>query len=83
MKNGKGVLTITEDMLNAANISTHAGLTITSLNKAVVITESDVLELVPPELLDLFGEFGISETAVRNVLSEENGILEALAVCQQ
>ena len=82
MKNEKMVLPITEDMLRAATMSTEAGLTITALNKAVVITETDVLECVPAELIDLFDEFGISETAVRNVLLEDNGILEALASCQ-
>ena len=85
MRNEKIVVPITEEMLRAANISIEPGmrLTITALNKAVVITETDVLECVPSELLDLFDEFGISETAVRSVLSEDNGIAEALVTCRQ
>ena len=82
MKDGKCVLPITEDMLCAANMSAESGLTITSLNKTIVITESDVLECVPDELLNLFDEFGISESALRNVLLQDNGILEMLASCQ-
>lgn len=78
MKNQKIVLTITEDMLQEANINVQAGLMISSLNKLVVITEADVLDYVPPELLELFNELDISEEAVREVLSEDNGILDAL-----
>ena len=83
MSNDKMVLPITEDMIHAANLAGATALTITAVNKAIVITETDVLECVPDELLDLFDEFGISEAAVRNVLLEDNGIAEALAVCQQ
>ena len=83
MKNEKIVLPITEDMLRAANLAGVAALTVTAVNKAVIITETDVLECVPDELLDLFDGFGISETAVRKVLSEDNGIAEALVTYRQ
>jgi hypothetical protein len=83
MKSKGYIVPITEEMVRAANMSIESGLTITSLNKAIIITETDVLDHVPDELLDLFDEFGIGETAVRNVLSEDNGILKALASCQQ
>ena len=82
MDNKKCVLQITEAMLQAANISPKAGQMVNSLHKAVVITETDVLEYVPDELLDLFDAFGISENAVRNVLLQDNGILEALAAME-
>ena len=82
MKKENGVLEITEDMLRAANMSVEAGVTITALNKKVVITETDVLDYVPDELFDLFDELGISEDAVREVLLQDNGIAEALAARQ-
>ena len=73
MKNDKCVLQITESMLREANMSDAVGLTITSLHKAVVITENDVMECLPEELLDIFEDCGVSEDTVRNVLSQDNG----------
>jgi DNA-binding transcriptional regulator PaaX len=53
--------------------------TIIILSKTVVTDETPLSEIVPDELLDLFDEFGIGEDAVRKVLGEDNGILDALA----
>ena len=84
MENRKYLVPITDEMVRAANMSVESGLTITTVNKAIVITETDVLERVPDELLDLFDELDISEDVVRKtLLNGGNGILEKLMTCQQ
>jgi len=84
MENKKYLVPITDEMVRAANMTVESGLTITAVNKAIVITETDVLECVPDELLDLFDELDISEDVVRKtLLNGNNGILEKLMTCQQ
>ena len=69
---------ITSEVFALANIPPDADLAISCEDGRIVISESDVLDSIPAELLDLFEELGIGEDAVRAVLAEDNGILEAL-----
>ena len=74
----KNRLVISPALLELAEISPDANLEISYEDGRIVISETDILDFVPAELLDLFDELGICEDSVREVLAEDNGILEAL-----
>jgi len=69
---------IPQEILEAANIPSGSVLTVEVSDKKITLREADMLDFVPGELCGLFMELGISEDAVRSVLAEDNGILDAM-----
>lgn len=67
----EGELTLPNDLLEAAEISEGSDLEIVCMAGAIVILESDVLDNLPDELRDLFGELGIDPETVREVMRKE------------
>jgi hypothetical protein len=78
MKKGNFGLLVTGEMLAEAGIDAAKGVTVEIENGTVLISETDALDEVPAELLELFEALGVGEDAVRAVLRENNGILAAL-----
>ena len=69
---------IPQEILEAANIPSGSVLTVEVSDKKITLREADMLDFVPSELCGLFMELGIGEDAVRSVLAEDNGILDAM-----
>jgi AbrB family looped-hinge helix DNA binding protein len=67
----EGDLTLPNDLLEAAEIPVGSDLEIVCTAGAIVIMESDVLDNLPDELRELFGEFGIDPGTVREVMKKE------------
>jgi hypothetical protein len=63
-------LVIPRCLLEAAEITGNCDLEIQCVPGAIIITTDDTLECVPPPLMALFHDLGISDAAVRNVLME-------------
>ena len=68
---GKGELTLPNDLLEAAEISESSDLEIVCTAGAIVILESDILDNLPDELHDLFSELGIDPETVREVMRKD------------
>ena len=64
-------LTLPNDLLEAAEIPVGSDLEILCTAGAIVIMESDVLDNLPDELRELFGELGIDPGTVREVMRKE------------
>jgi bifunctional DNA-binding transcriptional regulator/antitoxin component of YhaV-PrlF toxin-antitoxin module len=64
-------LTLPNDLLEAAEIPEDSDLEIVCTAGAIVIIESDVLDNLPNELRELFGELGIDPGTVREVMRKE------------
>ncbi|MCR4436667.1 MAG: AbrB/MazE/SpoVT family DNA-binding domain-containing protein [Clostridiales bacterium] len=64
-------LTLPNDLLEAAGIPVGSDLEILCTAGAIVIMESDVLDNLPDELRELFGELGIDPGTVREVMRKE------------
>ncbi|UWG97457.1 hypothetical protein LPY66_01050 [Dehalobacter sp. DCM] len=67
----EGDLTLTNDLLQAAEIPADSDLEIVCTAGAIVIMESDVLDNLPDELRELFGELGIDPGTVREVMRKD------------
>jgi len=67
----EGDLTLPNDLLEAAEIPVGSDLEIVCTAGAIVIMESDVLDNLPDELRELFGELGIDPGTVREVMKKE------------
>ncbi|MGE5630485.1 MAG: hypothetical protein ACM3TR_05220 [Caulobacteraceae bacterium] len=67
----EGELTLPNDLLEAAEIPVGSDLEIVCTAGAIVIMESDVLDNLPDELRELFGELGIDPGTVREVMKKE------------
>lgn len=64
-------LTLPNALLEAAEIPEDSDLEIVCTAGAIVIMESDILDSLPDELRDLFGELGIDPGTVREVMRKE------------
>jgi len=64
-------LTLPNGLLEAAEIPVGSDLEILCTAGAIVIMESDVLDNLPDELRELFGELGIDPGTVREVMRKE------------
>jgi bifunctional DNA-binding transcriptional regulator/antitoxin component of YhaV-PrlF toxin-antitoxin module len=71
----EGDLTLPNGLLEAAGIPMGSDLEIVCTAGAIVITESDVLDNLPDELRELFGELGINPGTVREVMRKEGYFL--------
>lgn len=67
----EGDLTLPNDLLEAAEIAVGSDLEIFCTVGAIVIMESDVLDNLPDELRELFGELGVDPGTVREVMKKE------------
>lgn len=67
----EGDLTLPNDLLEAAEIPEGSDLEIVCTAGAIVIMESDILDNLPDELRDLFGELGIDPGTVREVMRKD------------
>mgnify|MGYP001126020984 FL=1 len=67
----EGDLTLPNDLLEAAEIPVDSDLEIVCTAGAIVIMESDILDSLPDELRELFGELGIDPGTVREVMRKE------------
>jgi len=67
----EGDLTLPNDLLEAAEIPADSDLEIVCTAGAIVIMESDVLDNLPDELRELFGELGIDPGTVREVMRKD------------
>lgn len=67
----EGDLTLPNDLLEAAEIPEGSDLEIVCTTGAIVIMESDILDSLPDELRDLFGELGIDPGTVREVMRKD------------
>jgi AbrB family looped-hinge helix DNA binding protein len=67
----EGDLTLPNGLLEAAEIPVGSDLEIVCTAGAIVIMESDVLDNLPDELRELFGELGIDPGTVREVMKKE------------
>lgn len=67
----EGDLTLPNDLLEAADIPEGSDLEIVCTAGAIVIMESDILDSLPDELRDLFGELGIDPGTVREVMRKD------------
>ncbi|MEN6315640.1 MAG: hypothetical protein ABFD25_15510 [Clostridiaceae bacterium] len=67
----EGDLTLPNDLLEAADIPEGSDLEIVCTAGAIVIMESDVLDNLPDELRELFGELGIDPGTVREVMRKD------------
>jgi len=67
----EGDLALPNDLLEAAEIPVGSDLEIVCTAGAIVIMESDVLDNLPDELRELFGELGIDPGTVREVMKKE------------
>lgn len=67
----EGDLTLPNDLLEAAEIPVGSDLEIVCTAGAIVIMESDILDSLPDELRELFGELGIDPGTVREVMRKE------------
>ena len=76
---GTVILEIPATTLKTAGLSPDDALTGFAGCGIIAFVKTDLLDLVPDELKKLFGDLGISPETVRSVLSEDNGIAEALA----
>ncbi len=56
------------ELLEAASISFDSDIEIVCTEGAIVIMEADLLDIIPDELCQLFGELGISPETVRSVI---------------
>lgn len=61
-------LGIPNKLLEAANISPNSDIEIICKEGAIVITEADLLDMIPDELCRLFAELDISPETVRSVI---------------
>lgn len=68
-------LTLPNDLLEAAGIPVGSDLEILCTAGAIVIMESDILDNLPDELRELFGELGIDPGTVREVMRKEGYFL--------
>jgi len=71
----EGGLTLPNDLLEAAEIPVGSDLEILCTAGAIVIMESDILDSLPDELRELFGELGIDPGTVREVMRKEGYFL--------
>lgn len=67
----EGDLTLPNDLMEAADIPEGRDLEIVCMAGAIVIMESDVLDNLPDELRELFGELGIDPGTVREVMRKD------------
>ena len=67
----EGDLTLPNGLLEAADIPEGSDLEIVCTAGAIVIMESDVLDNLPDELRELFGELGIDPGTVREVMRKD------------
>ena len=67
----EGDLTLPNGLLEAAEIPVGSDLEIVCAAGAIVIMESDVLDNLPDDLRELFGELGIDPGTVREVMRKE------------
>jgi bifunctional DNA-binding transcriptional regulator/antitoxin component of YhaV-PrlF toxin-antitoxin module len=67
----EGDLTLPNGLLEAAEIPVGSDLEIFCTAGAIVIMESDILDSLPDELRELFGELGIDPGTVREVMKKE------------
>jgi bifunctional DNA-binding transcriptional regulator/antitoxin component of YhaV-PrlF toxin-antitoxin module len=67
----EGNLTLPNGLLEAAEIPVGSDLEIVCAAGAIVIMESDVLDSLPDDLRELFGELGIDPGTVREVMRKE------------
>lgn len=67
----EGDLTLPNGLLEAADIPEGSDLEIVCTAGAIVIMESDVLDNLPDELRELFGELGIDPSTVREVMRKD------------
>jgi bifunctional DNA-binding transcriptional regulator/antitoxin component of YhaV-PrlF toxin-antitoxin module len=67
----EGDLTLPNGLLDAADIPEGSDLEIVCTAGAIVIMESDVLDNLPDELRELFGELGIDPSTVREVMRKD------------
>ena len=66
-------ISISNELLEAANIPLNSDIGITCTDGAIIITASDLLTMIPCELCQLFDELGISPEAVPSVTKNETG----------
>ncbi|HOT58337.1 MAG TPA: AbrB/MazE/SpoVT family DNA-binding domain-containing protein [Clostridia bacterium] len=71
----EGDLTLPNDLLEAAEIPVDSDLEVVCTAGAIVIMESDILDSLPDELRELFGELGINPGTVREVMRKEGYFL--------
>ena len=67
----EGDLTLPNDLLEAADIPEGSDLEIVCTAGAIVIIKSDILDNLPDELRELFGELGIDPGTVREVMRKD------------
>lgn len=67
----EGELTLPNDLLEAADIPEGSDLEIVCTAGAIVIMKSDILDNLPDELRELFGELGIDPGTVREVMRKD------------
>lgn len=68
LEDNQAELTLPLDILEKAEIPYNSDLEVVCTRGAVVIVEADLTDRLPEELRELFGDLGISEDTVREVL---------------
>ena len=67
----EGDLVLPNVLLEAAEITEGSGLEVVCTAGAIIILESDILDNLPDELHELFGQLGIHPDTVREVMRKE------------
>jgi len=71
---GKSEISLPNELLEAANIPLDSDIEIVCTEGAIIITEVDLLDMIPDELCQLFAELNISPETVRSVI-RSGGVL--------